>query len=336
MKIVFSSSRHYSPSYQFYAANLGKINGLEEGVSIEIFDDPISIDYSRYDVALFMGFDQQALLAKKMNPEIIVGMVEPRATQGNTFEGVDFIVVNCIEAKDYFSRFNHNILLYYAFPVVLPRNDISRDTDRLVLGYHGNKIHLEETYPRITDAINQLSEEIPVELWAMYNLRGLGKWDIDSRTSLNFTVKHIQFSEENYARYMANVDIGIVPQLIPVRESRLLKFLIGSFDHRYQENPTNYILRFKDTTNIGRHLIFAQYGIPVVSDMTPSACSFIDDEVDGYIAYHTEGWYRALKILAQDEKLRDLMGEKLLQKFDHSASINVLNTNLITFIRKFL
>jgi len=279
-----------------------------------------------------MGFDPQAILAKQQNPNILVGVIEPRATQRNNFEAVDFIVLNSLEAKDYFSQFNRNMFLYYTYPQVPPVLPCPVQKEKLVIGYHGNKIHLDETFPRITDAIERLNYELPVELWAMYNIKQLGKWKVPEKKHFQFDVRHIQYEEENYAKYMAHVDIGIVPQLIPVKENKVLRYLIGSRNRRYQENETNYILRFKDTTNIGRHLVFAQYGIPVVSDMTPSACNFIDDGVNGMIAYSTAGWHNALRQLAGDNNSRKLMGNNLFNKYQRTVSIEYLNKNLIQFL----
>jgi hypothetical protein len=336
MKIIFSSARIKSPSRVFYSTNLQSINGIKPSILLEDNPDPLLVDYSKYDVVLFMGYDPQALLAKQRNPGVLVGVIEPRATQRNTFDGVDFIIVNSLEAKDYFSQFNRNIFMYYAYPQVPPAQSCPTQKEKLVIGYHGNKIHLDETFPRITDAIELLNKEMPVEFWAMYNIKQLGKWEAPERKHLKFNVLHIQYEEENYARYMAHVDIGIVPQLIPVSENKILRYLIGSKDRRYQENETNYFLRFKDTTNIGRHLVFAQYGIPVVSDMTPSSCSFIADGVDGMIAYSTSGWHNALTKLAHDAVLRKEMGKNFFQKYLSVAAIDLMNKNLLCFLEKMM
>jgi hypothetical protein len=335
LKIVFVSTRKSSASYIFYSANFAEINRLKDGVSLEIQDDPLSANYSAYDVALFMGFDPQALLAKRQNPSILVGIVEPRAEQKNTFVGVDFIVANSIEARDYFSKYVDHIMVYYDYPQVPEKLECPIEKNKLILGYHGNLIHLEAMVPRITNAIAEMAKNIPIELWAMYNIQKLGKWKVP-RSRLGFPVEHIQYSEENYAKYMAHVDIGIVPQFMPVRENWALRYLIGSPNRRFHERSQNFLLRFKETTNIGRHLVFAQYGIPVISDMSPSACAFIEDGVDGYVAYHDHGWFAALKKLASRRSLRIQMGQKLKEKFQSTAAPDILNEKLVSFIRTFL
>lgn len=336
MKIVFVSARKSSASYIFYSTNFAEINRLKDGVSLEIGDEPLSVDYSAYDVALFMGFDPQALLAKRQNPSILVGIVEPRAEQKNTFVEVDFIVANSIEARDYFSKYVDHIMVYYDYPQVPEKLGCPIEKNKLILGYHGNLIHLQAMVPRITNAIARMAKDIPIELWAMYNIEKLGKWKMPGRSRLGFPVQHIQYSQENYAKYIAHVDIGIVPQFMPVRENWVLRYLIGSLNRRFHERSQNFLLRFKETTNIGRHLVFAQYGIPVISDMSPSACAFIEDGADGYVAYHDHGWFGALKKLASSRTLRIQMGQKLKEKFQSTAAPDILNGKLVSFIRTFL
>lgn len=332
MKILFASDRVDSPSFQFYSDSLGKINDNFEDTEIEIKTDYHAIEYSKYDVALFMGPNQKSKEAKARNPYIIIGIVEPRAASKIDFSVVDFIIVNSIESKDFFSRYTPNIMIYYTYPAVPSQEKCPIKKNRLILGYHGNLLHLDAMYPRITKAIEKLSEETPVELWAMYNIERLGKWRKPDRVDMGFPVIHIQHNDHNYAQYMAHVDIGLVPQLIPVRESKILRYLIGTCNHNYNERTDNYFLRFKETTNIGRHLVFAQYGVPVVSDMTPSTCAFIDDGYDGFVAYHTEGWFRALQKLALNESLRIEMGMNLKRKYTKTATHKILNEKLIQFL----
>jgi hypothetical protein len=311
------------------------MNGQIPGVRLDICDDPKTVNYSVYDVALFMGFDQAASLAKNSNPSIIICVIEPRAAQNNAFDDVDFIVVNGIEAKDYFSKYHHETILYYAYPEVPKILECPREKNRLILGYHGNMIHLDAMYPRITKAIEELSKEIPLEMWAMYNMNQCGQWQLPACKQLGFPIVHCQHSDENYARYMAHVDIGLVPQLIPVRENKRIRRLMGSLINRFNERTDNYFLRFKETTNIGRHLVFAQYKIPVVSDMSPSACSFIEDGVNSFVAYSSDGWYSALKRLAENKEMRKSMGEKLYSKYKKVAAIEALNQRLISHLRSY-
>jgi len=334
LKLVFTSSDERDPAFNFLQDSLLKINGAFEYVTIEVHNDPNLVDYSNYEAALFFKYDEHAAYAKSKNPSLITGVIDPRAAQEQGFRDVDFIAVHDIVAKDYFSKFSCDILVHYIYPKVPEKLDCPIEKKQLVLGYHGNMIHMEAMVPRITQAIAVLGREIPLELWAMYNIEKRGQWQSPSHKNLGFSVKHIQYSSENYARYMAHVDIGLVPQLIPVRKNRLLRYLIGTLDHRYMEKSKDYLLRFKETTNIGRHLVFAQYKIPVVSDMSPAACALIEEGMDGFVAFHTQSWYRALQSLAVSSDLRDKMGKRLYEKYKKKYTHEKLNEELITLINK--
>ena len=221
MKIIFTSSNTQSPSFKFYAASLEKINKKNGNISIDVKNNHLEINYFDYDIALFMSFKDASYKAKKDNPSIITGVVEPRIDQKNTFEYADFIIVNSIESRDYFSMFSHNLMLYYTFPEVPDKTECPVVKNHLVLGYHGNLLNLDAMFPRITNAIDNLNKIIAVEMWAMYNIENFGKWQRPNRENFGFKVNHIQYSVENYARFMAHVDIGLIPQFISVRNSRI-------------------------------------------------------------------------------------------------------------------
>ena len=116
----------------------------------------------------------------------------------------------------------------------------------------------------------------------------------------------------------------------------MLRYLMGSLRRAHNEGPNNFFLRFKETTNIGRHLVFAQYGIPVVSDMTPSACQFLEDGVTGFLAYHSDGWFRALHALACDPDRREAMGRRFQERFERETTHDVLNDRLCAFMDRLL
>jgi len=329
LRILLATDHPNSPSYIFYAASLERINNEANlGAAVTVFTSTAGIDYSGFDVALFLGGSSQAAAAKAANPQIVTGLVDPRYSQSNEFKFVDLLITQGIEARDYFAGQAPNVLIYETYPDV-PEPLGAAEQSTLKLGYHGNRIHLEAMFPRITDAIEILASQIKLELVAMYNIEMLGKSSRIVTERLGFPVRHVQFGHEGYAAYIAHVDIGLVPQMIPVRESALLKYLLGSPSRRFNESQADFLLRFKETTNIGRHLVFAQYGIPVVSDMSPSACSLIDHGVDGFLANSTAGWLASLRALSSDPGLRSRCGRALKEKWRDEYSHDVLNRRLV-------
>ena len=333
MSFLCGNSWKNAPAYRFVLDNLLALNEANSDFYIKVHNDSKKIDYSHYNVALFMGYDVKADLAKQQNRKIITGVFDPRAGQNISFSNVDFIAVNDIEAKDYFSQFcdNDNILIYYLQPKLPPKTECPVSKEKFIIGYHGNKVHLDAMYPRITNAIERLATEIPLEFWAMSAWKDSEFWNKEKR--LSFPIRYISWSQENYAKYIANVDIGVVPQLMPIKYSQLLMYFIMSFGTKFNETKNDFIFRFKETTNRGRHLVFARYGIPVISDMTPSACNFIDSDETSFLAYHTDAWYKAMRTLAHDKDRRKQMGKQFQEKYYQIASPEIQNEQLARFIR---
>jgi glycosyltransferase involved in cell wall biosynthesis len=119
---------------------------------------------------------------------------------------------------------------------------------------------------------------------------------------------------------------------MPVRESRLIRWLVGSSFSRFNERHDNFIMRFKETTNNGRAYVFAQYGIPVVADMTPSSCALFGESEYGYVAYSTNQWFNALQRLAQDMGLRRKMGLALKKRYETLAGLEEVNKRFAQFL----
>lgn len=331
MKIAFVCENTGSPSFQFYRDSFLEMNQEGSAVSVSLGESLHDFDYQDYDVVLFMGFGFAPEQVRAVNKKALIGVVEPRAAQKNTFEGVDFIITNSMEARDYFSAFHDTFFMYHVYPVVPEKETCPVETDRLVLGYHGNEKHIQAMVPRITDALERLNRDIPIELWAMYNIEKKGVWK--KSQSFSFPVKNIQFSYENYARYIANVDIGLVPQLMPVQRRTLGMALMASWNRNHFESARDYLLRFKDTTNIGRHHVFAQYAIPVVSDLTPSATALLGDDVGGSVAYSTAAWEQAIRRLARSKGERQKAGDALYKKWRMTYAHDKQNERLVAFFK---
>lgn len=167
----------------------------------------------------------------------------------------------------------------------------------------------------------------------MYKYGGPGHKPFPPR-KLNFEFRSVPFSFENYEKYISSSDIGLIPQTIPVRKSRILRFLIGKWTRKYNEKSWDYLIRFKETTNIGRVMVFAQYGIPVISDMTPSSCRYVDESLNGFIAHSEGGWYAAIKSMLGDSKLRHQLGQGNYYMYHKTFHPEVQNRNLIKYINE--
>lgn len=325
MRLLFNTKHRDAPSTIFNSELLKFLNDID-GVKIDFFNQR----YEDYDVVLFMGYDPEIENARAANPGIKIGVIDPRPSSKNQPVGADFILANGIEMKDWYIKYSPNICIYYIYPVLpIIKAKASEQSKKIVIGYHGNKVHLDAMHPRVTKALDMLAETYDVEFWAIYDIERLGQWKNEFTASSKVEIQHTQWDEKNYIEYLSKANIGIVPDLIPFTATWRFSFKKNKFN----EHETDYLLRFKATSNPGRIAVFAQLGIPVVADMFPSAVQLIEDGVNGFISYSTEAWYFALKKLADDAVLRHRLGENLQSKFQKTMSPMVLNNKLIEFLR---
>ena len=280
-----------------------------------------------------MGYDPRIREAKAMNRGAIVGVIDARPAAGRDVSGADFLIANGIEMYDWYARDTAHVFIYPPYPVLplVPRTPAPA-AGPVVLGYHGNKVHLQAMYPRVTQAIEALAENHKVEIWALYNIRSHGKWEVGTPNHGNVKIRHIQWTENGYEELLAGTDIGIVPNFIPLRQ-RLWGDSASISKRTFNDDETDYLTRYKSTSNAGRIFVFAQQGIPVVSDMFPSALQLIEHGVDGFLCYSGAAWHRALASLASDPELLSKLGERLLKKYEQRWSPEVLNRLLVDFLR---
>ncbi|MBI4680019.1 MAG: hypothetical protein HY753_02105 [Nitrospirae bacterium] len=328
MRILFNTKHTNEASTELNTALLRYLNTFKD-VRIDFFNS----NYHEYDVVLFMGYDPEIEKARKANPKVKIGVIDPRPPMSNQPIGADFILANGLEMKDWYSKYTENIFLYYIYPPLSTKGiKTPSDHRKVIIGYHGNKVHLTSMSPRITKAMEMLADEHEIEFWAMYNIEKLGLWDSELERHPKIKVKHIQWSEHNYIECISKVDIGIVPGLIPTYKTKKPSFQIIK-KWLFNEHESDYLLAFKATSNAGRIIVFAQLGIPVIADMYPSALQFIEDGINGFVCYSTDAWYLALKRLAGDNELRHAIASNMKKKFDETISPEVLNSKLIEFIK---
>jgi len=128
---------------------------------------------------------------------------------------------------------------------------------------------------------------------------------------------------------MSQVDIGIVPALLPN-----LDLSQQPSDRVLNQHPTDYSLTFKGTSNLGRAFVFFQYGIPVVADMIPSALQVIRNEEEGFVCYSSAAWFDALYRLCASSGLRERIGKKMLERFESYYAVGPTHQRLSDFLQQ--
>ena len=296
--------------------------------------------YQSYDAAFFMSPDSEVHEAIAANPQLVTAVLDPKLVPGRRNAenaAADLLVVTSIEQRDALLALNDAIFVYYSFPNFTAGRKEHRKASPVIIGYHGNKEHLHCLAPTVTRALDSLSRHYQLEFWAMYNITRLGRW----RRGLprRIPVRHIQWSEQAYYDELAQADIGIANNAIPLNAlapwlSQLpgLPARLGGYPYR----SNDYLVRYKYSTNPSRIYVFGMLGIPVVYDFSPSSSQLIRDGVNGYLAQGRAGWRWALEQLITQPQLRQTMGQQLQrtvqEDFSTEATFTRFNQRLVELI----
>lgn len=280
-------------------------------------------NYQNYELVFFVGYDSEVEKVKKINPQALTGimcpyLVEKRYRKESKL--ADFLLVDSIEMRETFLKYNKNIIIYYMFPEVeeVVHNHVAKE--KIIIGYHGNKTHLD-CMDNFSDTLDKLAAKYNIEFWALYNIKRYGKWK--KNLPKKCPIKHIQWLKEDYCKHLMQCDIGLIPAKIPINLTwgKFTTRLISSFARNWPRySKTNYLLRFKHPTNPGRVYAFSQLGIPVVADFMPSYCQVIQDGKSGFLVGTKEGCYNALEKLIKSPKLRNKMSKNLKEFIDNNCS----------------
>ncbi len=295
------------------------------------FSNTISI---KSDVILFMGYDPKIEEARKLNPNAIIGIIDPRPGSEEKLRNADFYLANGVEMVNYFASCNPNYFIYPIYPPIKTEKRISeKETNKIRIGYHGNKAHLELMESTVCKAFEQLAKtsKLKIELVCIYNYEGLGKWNWKPE-SKNITIKHIQWTNTSYQEYLSNVDIGIVPNLIPFNP--ILSDVDKSLEQQKIAFDSDLFFRFKPTSNLGRILVFSQLGIPVIADMFPSSAEIIRHGTNGLLATDADSWFIHLKRLTENPDECRIMAANMSDVYKKYYHIDIKNKELMQYLKK--
>lgn len=290
--------------------------------------------YDRYDVAVFMGYDEEVDKAKAQNPDILVAIADPKESTPEYVRATkkaDFLMVSSVEQRDALYKYNRNILIYYMFPEMEQAEKKHINHSPIVIGYHGNRDHLECMANGVQLALNELAKRRKIEFWAMYNVDRLGRAHIGMPDDSLMRIRHIQWSEENYFNELGKVDIGIVPNEIPIKDKKKVLDISAYPIKEFRYEPYDHITRYKASSNPGRIYVFSKLGIPVVSDFFPSAAQFILDGHSGFLASSPQSWFEALNQLADSEQLRQVYAANLQTVCDEIGNPRLQTEQFLQF-----
>lgn len=297
--------------------------------------------YEHYDVAIFMGYDHALEEARAANPKLLVGLADPKQSRPEWIaaaRAADFLLVSSIEQREAFFRLNRNAFVLLMFPLVDPVEKLHAVHEEIVLGYHGNRAHLEAMAGTVTPAIEELARRRPVRFVCITNTERHGLPGAGLPDPALVAIEHVQFETgtdgvvaPSFASALARADIGLVPNLMPVLGHRQALRSTAAANPWLNYEPFDWLVRFKASSNPGRLYPFAQLGVPVVADFTPSLAQFVDDGVTGCLAATAEGWLDALQRLADSSGLRTALAAGLRRRLDDAVARQV--PDLLAFLK---
>lgn len=316
------------------AASLVCIKGLSR--QLEALGHAATINdwcgYANYDVAIFMADAADCRSVRAANPRIRIGIADPKPSTQQQAREADFCIVSSIEQREVFMRLNRNQFIYYMIPDFDAQPVINGASERCRIVYHGNKVHLNGSYQALVPALNELGRKYPIQFDAIYNVASLGPWTMGRPDPRLCPTRDLQWYPDCYKHYLPGADIGVVQNLMPWRQEKLVRrlgmvsrslLLEGAFDH---------VAKYKSSANAGRAFVFGYFGIPVVADAIPSLSDAIVDGHSGRLVLTAEGWYDALEELILHPEKRRQYADNFRTTIDARFAPAVSAGRLVDFI----
>ncbi len=317
MKIVFNNNRSMDiGSTRIHSYNI--FHWFSElGYNVALNDWS---NYLKYDVVIFgknVGLER-IREAKAQNPKLLCGSTNPSdysSEKRKILVEANFFIVGSLLERDYYLEYNNNLFVFPLIERIFNKIKKHEDHKPIIIGYHGNLVHLNNFSTSLKSALENLYSEMPIKLIAIYNKKKLGSWN---KSRPNIEIGEVQWELETIQEKLLQCDIGVVPGLVPIdKYSKKFIFNILKLTQRgISSYGKDYLIRFKNTTNAGRAFVFHQLGIPVVSDFLPTSFHILADPKCGYLAHSTEGWLFALRNLCKSVDHRQKIAQNALEEFN--------------------
>ena len=270
-------------------------------------------NYCKYDVCIFgKSTPYETLInAKKISPNLIIGNTNPSSGTKEKIKKVkysNFSIAGSLEERDANLNLSQNIFVFPQIEII----DLVTPTNRgshLLLCYHGNKMHLDALSINFYKAFERIQTQFNIGFRCIYDIETLGLW----RPKLdNLNIEHVQWKLDSWTTNIAESDIGIVPSLISIDGWRrqFARFITSKTGFK-----SDYLIRFKTTSNAGRCFVFHQLKLPVIAELIPCHFHILANPDNGFLAYSEEGWYQALYKLCSSSKLRKTIAENAYAEF---------------------
>ena len=257
--------------------------------------------------------------------------LDPRNfNQAKLIKSQDIVIIDSIEQFDFASKFTKNIFIYSEFPLFeINKKRHLKKSNKINIYYHGNKVHLNSSKYTLLRALKRIESKYDITFHVCYNYKKLGKFKFD----LDSVIYH-QWHKNIHKEISKEMDIGVAPNFIPVRANNFFKKILSS--RKNNSSGEDYLHRFKIPSNPGRIITMIMMGIPVISDMYPSACQLIKHEYNGFLVSSESGWYNALEKYINSIQLRKIHSERLYQVYENEFEPTIQNEKLYKFLKTYM
>jgi hypothetical protein len=312
MRFVLNSKNRNNAAYYVCIKGLGdRLASLGHEVAYNNWDD-----YGRYDVAIFIAADAHCGYVRSSNPNILIGVADPKPSTLEQARDADFCIVSSIEQREAFLSINRNQFIYYMIPDFDAEPVVHTPKKLYRIIYHGNKVHLNGSYCGLIPALNELGKKHPIQFDVIYNIRELGLWTLGRPDNRVCRTRDLQWYTNCYREYFLDGDIGVVQNYIPWRSESFVRRVGKVSRSLLLEDPYDHWVKYKSSANAGRAFVFGYFGIPVVAEAIPSMSDAITDGFSGRLVMTPEGWYDALEDLIGSHESR----QRLANNFRHTIS----------------
>lgn len=330
MRFVLNSKNLDSAAYYVCVKGLGnQLVLLGHEVAYNDWDD-----YGLYDVAIFMAADAHCEYARSVNPNILIGVADPKPSALKQARDADFCIVSSIEQREAFLSVNRNQFIYYMIPDFDAEPVVHKPKQLYRIIYHGNKVHLNGSYCGLIPALNELGKKYPIQFDAIYNISDLGRWTLGRPDDRFCPTRDLQWYPNCYREYFICGDIGVVQNYIPWRSEAFLRRLGKLSRSLLLEDPLDHWVKYKSSANAGRAFVFGYFGIPVVADAIPSMSDAIIDGFSGRLVMTPEGWYDALDDLIGSHESRQRLATNFLNTISERFAPEVSTRRLVEYVSK--
>jgi len=306
----WGSTRIYRDNLAYFLSN--------QGVEVQLSNQTHTIN--RPDSILFgkNSTEKEIHFFKEKYPGALIGIIHPTNDTKSDREKIrlaEYFVVGSLEERDGLLKFGKTILQFPQIENIPLATKKHSTKSELLIGYHGNRMHIENAGPEFWGAIDQIADESCAKLRLIYNIKSVGKAKIETR----MPAEHVQWDLKTVWRSLGECDIGLVPGVISLG---LGTRLYNTYLDRKSGFNGDYMIRFKSNSNAGRSFVFFQLGIPVVAGLIPSNLHILGNPDCGYIAISQSGWYQGMRALVQSADHRQKVADCAKRAFEREYDPN--------------